>query len=91
MIEIIRGQHERALALAGHALAVSPHFDATHWMLVAANAHLGRREEAVRRLSDLMRLSPDVTLGRIRIGQPAMIPGRIEPVLEGLRLAGMPA
>jgi hypothetical protein len=27
---------------------------------------------------------------RIRAGQPAKDPSRIEPVLEGLRLAGLP-
>ncbi len=91
MIDVIRGQYEQALAHAGHALAVNPHFDASHWMLIAANAHLGRQAEAQRRLADLMRLSPGVTLGSIRAGQPAMIPGRIEPILDGLRLAGMPA
>ena len=91
MIDVIRGEYERALAHAGHALAVNPHFDASHWMLIAANAHLGRQAEARRRLAELMHLSPGVTLGGIRAGQPAMIPGRIEPILDGLRLAGMPA
>jgi tetratricopeptide (TPR) repeat protein len=91
MIAVIRGEYEQALALAGHGLAVNAHFDATHWMLVAANAHLGRREEARKRLSELLRLSPGASIGKIRAGQPDMIPSRIEPVLEGLRMAGMPA
>lgn len=89
MIDIIRGAYEHALARAGHALAVNPHFDATYWMLIAANAHLRRMAEARRHLESLRRLAPDVTLASIRAGQPAMIPGRIEPVLDGLRLAGL--
>lgn len=89
MIDVIRGDYERALARGGHALAVNAHFDATHWMLIAANAHLGRMNEAQRHLAALLRLAPTVTIASIRSGQPAMIPGRIEPVLEGLRLAGM--
>lgn len=90
MIEIIRGDHEKALALAGHALAVNQHFDATYWMLIAANAHLGRLGEAQRYRDALLTLAPATTVSSIRAGQPAMIPGRIEPILEGLRLAGLP-
>lgn len=89
MIHIIRGDYELALARAGHALAVNQHFDATYWMLVAANAHLGRMAEAQRHLASLRQLAPDISLTRIRAGQPAMIEGRIEPVMEGLRLAGL--
>jgi TolB-like protein len=89
MIHIIRAEYELALARAGHALAVNPQFDATYWMLVAANAHLGRLDESRRQLAKLRRLAPSVTLSSIRRGQPAMIPGRIDPVLAGLRLAGL--
>jgi len=89
MIDIIRGDYERALARAGHALAVNQFFDATYWMLVAANAHLGRLAEARRHLDRLRRLAPHVSLSAIRNGQPAMLPDRIEPVLAGLRLAGL--
>jgi hypothetical protein len=48
-------------------------------------------EEARRFLAALLRLTPNVTVARIRAGQPARTPGRIEPILEGLRLAGLPA
>lgn len=89
MIHIIRGDYEPALARAGHALAVNPHFDATYWMLIAANAHLGRLAQARRHLASLRQLAPNISLARIRAGQPAMIPGRIEPILDGLRLAGL--
>ena len=90
MIDVIRGDFQRALARAGHALAVNSHFDATYWMLVSANAHLGRMDEARHHLAGLLRLAPGVTVTSIRNGQPAMIPGRIEPILDGLRLAGLP-
>ena len=59
-------------------------------MLIAANAHLGRMDEARRYLAELRRLAPEVTVASIRAGQPAKDPGRIEPILEGLRLAGLP-
>ena len=88
-LENVRGNFEDALGWAARSLAVNPDFDATHWSLIAANAHLGRMEEARRRLADYTRISPGVTVASIRAGQPARIPGRIEPVLDGLRRAGM--
>ena len=68
----------------------TPTFDPTYWMLVAANAHLGRMDEARRHLAELRRLAPEVTVASIRAGQCAKDPGRIEPILAGLRLAGLP-
>jgi hypothetical protein len=59
-------------------------------MLIAANAHLGRAVEAHRFLNELDTIAPGLTISRIRAGQPAKDPGRIEPILEGLRRAGMP-
>jgi tetratricopeptide (TPR) repeat protein len=87
---ILLGDHAGALAPAARALALNPNFDPTLWMLIAANAHLGRMDEARRFLAALLRLAPGVTVVRIRAGQPAKDPSRIEPVLEGLRLAGLP-
>lgn len=45
--------------------------------------------EARRFLDALMTFAPDVTIASIRAGQAAKDPGRIEPILEGLRLAGL--
>jgi TolB-like protein len=88
-LQIVLGQHAEALDAASRALALNPNFDATHWMLVAGNAHLGRLDEARRFLAGLLRMTPEVTVARIRAGQPAKDPSRIEPVLAGLRLAGL--
>ena len=59
------------------------------WMLAAANAHLGRMVEAHRFLDDLKRVSPGVTIARIKSGQPAYDPSRLASILDGLRLAGL--
>ena len=59
-------------------------------MLIAANARLGRMKEARWHLANLLAISPGVTVASIRAGQPAKYPDRIEPILEGLLLAGMP-
>jgi hypothetical protein len=89
MIHVIRGEHERALTSAARSLAVNAHFDATYWMLIAANAFLGRMGEARRHLEALSAIAPGVTLSRVRAGQPSKHPDRIGAVLDGLRLAGM--
>jgi hypothetical protein len=47
-------------------------------------------DEARRYCAELMKLAPHTTVASIRAGQPAKIPQRIEPVLEGLQLAGLP-
>jgi Flp pilus assembly protein TadD len=88
-VQIVQGDHAEAVESAARALALNPNYDPTHWMLVAANAHLGRLDEARRFLGGLLRMTPRVTIAGIRAGQPAKDPSRIEPVLDGLRLAGL--
>jgi TolB-like protein len=89
-VAIIRGRYAEALDFARRAFARNANFDPTLWMLAAANAHLGRMEEARHYLAKLRELTPGVTIARIRAGQPAKDPGRIAAVLDGLRLAGLP-
>ncbi|WP_209602278.1 winged helix-turn-helix domain-containing tetratricopeptide repeat protein [Sinorhizobium kostiense] len=85
----IRGDYAEAIAWAARALASNPNFEPTLWVLIAANAHLGRMEEAHRFLHDLKRLTPAVTIARIKSGQPAKDPTRTDALLEGLRKAGL--
>ena len=87
---IVLGNHAEARDWAMRSLAVNPVYDPTYWMLVAANAHLGRLDEARRHLAEFRRLMPEVTVASIRAGQPARDPRRIAPILVGLRLAGLP-
>ena len=87
---VILGEYDQALAWASRALASNPNFEPTLWVLIAAGAHLGRMEEAQRHLVALRRLTPDITIERIRAGQAGKYPDRIAGVLEGLRLAGVP-
>ncbi|MCV9963491.1 winged helix-turn-helix domain-containing tetratricopeptide repeat protein [Pararhizobium sp. BT-229] len=89
MAQIILGNYEEALEWAAQSLAINARFDATYWMLIAGNAHLGRMDEAHRHLEKLMAIAPGVSLSSIKRGQPAKDQSRIGPVLEGLRLAGL--
>ena len=88
-IAVIRGDYERALDWAGRSLSVNTRFDATYWMLISANAYLDRMDEAKAYLGRLREIAPGVSLARIRAGQPARYPERIDVVLEGMRRAGM--
>lgn len=89
-VELVRGNPEQALVWAGKSMAANATYGPCFWMLIAANARLGRMEEARRHLAGLLAISPGVTVSSIRAGQAAKLPERIEPVLEGLLLAGMP-
>jgi len=88
-LENIRGNHREALDWATRSLAINVNFDPTYWSLIAANAHLGRLPEARRILDEYRRVAPGVTMAGIRAGQPGKYPERIEPILAGLRIAGM--
>ncbi|ASY71841.1 regulatory protein [Sinorhizobium fredii USDA 205] len=88
-VHVIRGDYAEAIAWAARALASNPNFDPTLWVLIAANAHLGRTEEAHRYLRELKKLAPAATIARIKAGQPAKDPDRIATLLQGLRKAGL--
>ncbi len=88
-VHMVRGDYAEAISWAARALASNPNFDPTLWVLIAANAHLGRMEEAHRYLRELKRLAPAVTISRIEAGQPAKDPTRTAALLEGLRKAGL--
>ena len=77
-------------AQSTRAFARNPNFDPTLWTLIAANAHLGRIDDARRYLETLQETVPGITVARIRAGQPDKDPTRLASRLDGLRLAGMP-
>jgi len=87
---IVMGRYREALEWAERSLAVNRSFSATHWMLISANAFLGDLDAAHRYLELFTRVAPGTTIASIRAGQPAKIPARIETILEGLRIAGLP-
>ncbi len=84
------GNYEQAREWADRSMAINAKFPPTHWMLIAANAHLGRMDEAKQLLANYLALEPSVTLKSIHEGQPNWDPKRTEATETGLRLAGMP-
>ncbi len=86
---ICLGRHEEALDWASRSLAEQPNFDVTHWLFIAALAHLGRISEAEKALAALLKLAPASTIKRLSQSNGEKYPERWAVVLDGLRLAGM--
>ncbi len=87
--QMVLGDYPEALLWAARSLALSPNFHCTYWMLIAANAQLGRMDQARKFLAEFRKLAPGVTIASIWAGQPQQDPGRCAAILQGLRLAGM--
>ena len=86
---MVLGNYAEALVWAMRSLALNANFDATYWMLIAANAQLGRMDEARRWLAEFRKIAPGVTIASIWAGQPQKDPSRMAAILDGLRLAGL--
>ena len=65
------GNYETALSYASRALACTPNIDPSYWIIVAANAHLGRMTEVRRYLEKLRALCLGLTIELLGIGQPS--------------------
>ncbi len=88
-IRMAEGRYDDALDWALRSQAINAGYDATHWMLIAANAYLGHWDEAHKYLGALQKISPGISLSRIRLGQKPRDPHRIDVLIEGMRLAGL--
>lgn len=88
-VHMARGNYVEALKAAERSMALNAGLDPTYWMLIAANAQLGRMDEARRYLAKFRTLAPDVTIASIRAGLPEYDPSRMAAILEGLRIAGL--
>src|SRR4051794_13236702 len=78
---------DAAVDWAGRCIAENPNYNPTHWILIAANAHLGRLTEAKRALAALQALAPGITLAHFGSGRHDDL---FIMMVEGMRLAGMP-
>ena len=87
---LVLADYEEAIAWALRSRALNPTFDCTLWMLIAASALSSFRKCRASSIRPRWALAPDVTVASIRAGQAAKDPSRIAPILDGLRLAGLP-
>ena len=58
-------------------------------MVIAANAQVGRMDEAQNWLARFQALAPGMTIARIKAEQADKDGTRMAAILEGLRLAGL--
>jgi TolB-like protein/Tfp pilus assembly protein PilF len=85
-----RGNYEAAIEFAKQALAVGPGHSGAHWNLIAAAAAAGRMADARRYAARFRTISPATTVASIKKGQPAADERLLEPLLDGLAVAGVP-
>ena len=60
-------------------------------VLAAALAHLGQMDEARAAVTEALEAKPDLSLAYLAKTLPTKQPGGLDPWLEGLRKAGLPA
>jgi TolB-like protein len=81
--------YQEALDWAERSLAENVGYEATHWMRIAANAHLGRIEASHRALAEFLAIAPHTTLHSVGRAQHTKDPARVDVLIDGMRLAGM--
>jgi TolB-like protein/DNA-binding winged helix-turn-helix (wHTH) protein/Tfp pilus assembly protein PilF len=89
-VNLALGHYQEALDWAGKAYAENPNFDVIYWLLIAANAQLGRMNEAKRWLKALQALVPGISMASLQNAHTQKEPGRMAAIFDGLRKAGMP-
>jgi adenylate cyclase len=85
-----RGDYEAALRWIGRSLIENPNHEISHWVKVAAYAHLGRMDAAGQALADYKLLDQALSVARVRAHGPFKDRSRMHAIAEGLRMAGVP-
>jgi TolB-like protein/class 3 adenylate cyclase len=89
------GSYEQAVAWCRRAIEANRNYPPAHFNLAAALAQLGRLDEARSAVRAGLALNPAFTISRRRASWAAQSDdptylARLEPILDGLRKAGMP-
>jgi tetratricopeptide (TPR) repeat protein len=81
---------EQALEWADRALHDQPRTVSAMRVKIAANAHLGRLDDARAELSRMLAIDPKLTTAGFRAYAHFAAPEVLELLVTGLRLAGLP-
>ena len=89
------GSYEQAVASCRRAIEANRNHPHPHFVLGSALAQLGRLDEARSAVKAGLALNPKFTISRARVAWTAMSDeptylAQLEPILEGMRLAGVP-
>ena len=83
-------QYEEAANFLKKAIARNPSAQRPRMLLAATYAQLGLMEDAEWQSEELLALDSNFSLKRILEAQPFKNPSHLEPLLDGLRKAGLP-
>ena len=89
------GRYEQAVEWFRRAIEANRNHPPAHFNLASALAQLGRLDEARSAVKAGLALNPNFTVSRIRAARTARTDdptylAQLEPILEGLRKAGVP-
>jgi adenylate cyclase len=86
----VGGRYHEAAKWAEQSLQRKPDAALPHRFLAASYAHLGRLDEARRALDEALRLTPGFSLAAVRLMAASADPAFRDPLIDGLRKAGLP-
>jgi adenylate cyclase len=85
----VAGRYHEATEWAERSLQRKPDAALPYRFLAASYAHLGRLDEARRALDEALRLTPEFSLAAVRLMAASADPTFRDPLIDGLRKAGL--
>jgi TolB-like protein len=89
MAHFAGGRYQEAAEWAGRSLQRKPDAAIPYRFLAASYANLGRLDEARRALDEALQLTPEFSLTAVRMMAGSADPAFRDPLIEGLRKAGL--
>ena len=87
---VLQGNFAAAIEVGREAMADSPNYEPAQRILASALALGGMTEEARPVVKNMLRLDASVRVSTYASQGPLRFSGKFGPVLEGLRMAGLP-
>ncbi len=85
----LKGQHREAIAAAEPVLRDHAQFGAIYVPVISSLGHLGRLDEAARRIAQLREVRPEFSIANFNATYPMEDPAQFAIYIQGLRLAGV--
>jgi len=83
-------QYKEAVDWSERSLQGRPHYPLTSCILAASFARLGRLDDGRDVCKKMLQFSPGFSLAAVKLLLPFVKPEFLEPLIEGLRKAGLP-
>lgn len=88
--EAVMGNFDKAVQLVEKGLMENPAATWANRMLASYAANAGQNDKADAALSELLKVTPDLTIAKVAAGMPNITPAYMESMINGLRKAGLP-